>query len=290
MNIAKFELNHSSILVNNKPKSVEDFGRHLKLSHQNSKKVRLYSIVLCQTDANINFRKELLDCYNRVVVEKVQAINKINYNEFSNTMPLFIKKYDQNGRFSKFVHETQSGQSGFSVAGPYGVGLELRKGSQGKHIIFAAGTGIFPFLDLLDYMLRKVIDAALTETVGKEAADAVNIHNEDYAGTFHPTFSITFNAACASPEEFVGLDIIRNLSEICKRHNKPWFDGSLKIPGHAKVGELEVSSNRFAAEVTSAVKQSGVTKVYICGPPQFSYEIPKTLVKAGLEAHKIVFV
>jgi len=269
---------------------VEYFGCHMKVSHRNNKKTRFYTIVQSQTEENVRFRKEVLDYYNKIVVQKVKTTDKITHNSRSETLPLLIKKYDENGRFSKFMHEIVCEDSGFSVTGPYGVGFELRKESQGKHCIFAAGTGIFPFLDLLDYMLRKVIDEVLTETVSKEAADTVNPFNEDYKGTFHPTFSITLYVACSSIEEFVGLDIIQSLSEISKRHNKHWFDCVVKIPGQVKIGELVLSSNRFTVETLSRVVQNNVAKAYICGPPEFNHDMPIMLEKAGLDVKKIVLV
>lgn len=47
------------------------------------------------------------------------------------------------------------------IKGPFGLGLELKAHSVGKYILFAGGTGILPFLDLLDFLLKKSIHMAL---------------------------------------------------------------------------------------------------------------------------------
>ena len=49
------------------------------------------------------------------------------------------------------------------IKGPYGLGLELKPDSVGKYILFAGGTGILPFLDLLDFLLKKSIFMALVK-------------------------------------------------------------------------------------------------------------------------------
>jgi NAD(P)H-flavin reductase len=43
----------------------------------------------------------------------------------------------------------------FEIKGPFGKGLNIRKGVNGVHIAFAAGTGILPFMDLVAYLARK---------------------------------------------------------------------------------------------------------------------------------------
>jgi ferredoxin-NADP reductase len=41
------------------------------------------------------------------------------------------------------------------VKGPFGKGLNIRKGANGTYVAFAAGTGILPFMDLVAYLARK---------------------------------------------------------------------------------------------------------------------------------------
>jgi hypothetical protein len=59
-----------------------------------------------------------------------------------------IKRYEQ-GTVSKEVH-----QGFISIEGLYGVGLRIVPGS---NVIITGGTGILPFLDLFDLLLKKAI-------------------------------------------------------------------------------------------------------------------------------------
>jgi NAD(P)H-flavin reductase len=72
--------------------------------------------------------------------------NMLSINE--GQVPLMMKKYNA-GRltknlFSRYVDER------LNVSSPMGRGLCLDKIRRGKVVIFAGGTGIFPFLDLFD--------------------------------------------------------------------------------------------------------------------------------------------
>ena len=65
-----------------------------------------------------------------------------------------MSKANKSG-LSRFVSE-RSHQL-FKIFGPYGMGLELKEDSNGTHVIYCIGTGILPFLDLLDFLLKKAV-------------------------------------------------------------------------------------------------------------------------------------
>ena len=44
----------------------------------------------------------------------------------------------------------------FQIKGPMGKGLEME--NKGVHVAFTAGTGVLPFLDLVAYMIRYIIN------------------------------------------------------------------------------------------------------------------------------------
>ena len=45
--------------------------------------------------------------------------------------------------------------------------MELTANSAGEHVIFAGGTGILPFYDLLDFLLKKTIFDIMKKKGGK---------------------------------------------------------------------------------------------------------------------------
>jgi predicted ferric reductase len=59
-----------------------------------------------------------------------------------------------------------------------GRGLEISDKEKGKFVIMAAGTGILPFLDLLDFLLKKAISLSLKK---KGASSEVKVYpKQDY--------------------------------------------------------------------------------------------------------------
>jgi hypothetical protein len=55
-----------------------------------------------------------------------------------------------------------------------GIGLELDESSNGIHYIFCNGTGILPFLDVFDFLLRKALFTVLYDRCGSKVADSMN--------------------------------------------------------------------------------------------------------------------
>ena len=65
----------------------------------------------------------------------------------------------------------------FIIEGPFGNGLELKDDDKGDFVIFVAGTGILPFLDLFEFLLRKMILAQIfCENTDFNYLDNINIH------------------------------------------------------------------------------------------------------------------
>ena len=46
----------------------------------------------------------------------------------------------------------------YTLKGPMGKGLGISQDSQGDHVIFAAGTGIYAFVDLFERMLLQSLN------------------------------------------------------------------------------------------------------------------------------------
>ena len=70
------------------------------------------------------------------------------------------------------------------IQGPYGTSFGLNKEDSGSFVIVAGGTGLFPFLDLLDFLLRKCIYDLLVEKKGRESADLFNKPKTEFSSYF----------------------------------------------------------------------------------------------------------
>ena len=70
-------------------------------------------------------------------------------------IPLFLKVYDK-GAFSSLVLSGNF-QSQIKISRPRGRGLALHEVSPGRILIFAAGTGLNPFCDLIDLIFKQTL-------------------------------------------------------------------------------------------------------------------------------------
>lgn len=145
--------------------------------------------------------------------------------------------------------------------------------SSGVHCIFAAGTGILPFLDLFDYLLEGVLDPSSGNNVFKNG------------------FKLHLFASFAELKDFIGLDICEKLAQACK--DKGMGDAFKMIirAKDAKTNELytvtkEVFDNAFVQK--HADKEC--TRAYICGPPVFNQQVPSGLNLIGIPNNKIIMV
>lgn len=144
---------------------------------------------------------------------------------YSDTLPFLIKNMPTSKiekGFSKFIYN--SSHNLYEIEGPFGLGLELNNQSRGTHIIFAAGTGILPFLDLFDYLLRKCVYTVLADKCGDEDANIMNPFNENYIEDLPEDFKIILYGSFTTVEEFYGYKIISDVFTMNRMYNLNIFD------------------------------------------------------------------
>jgi len=113
-------------------------------------------------------RKEIYNGILRLVNEKNQEqTSKINatMNDMiavnnKRTLCLTIKNYPKAYGLSSHVHHTISKmdhgvRERFEIRGPLGTGLELE--TNGTYVVFAAGTGILVFIDLIAHLILRLV-------------------------------------------------------------------------------------------------------------------------------------
>ncbi len=67
-----------------------------------------------------------------------------------------IKNYKNDGCLSKLIHdEIIIKDHVFKIKGPMGLGLNISP--NGKHVAFAAGTGILVFIDLVAHLILRLM-------------------------------------------------------------------------------------------------------------------------------------
>jgi len=268
--IAKFDFECYGYDIDPWVKDIRHVGRHMKIKHVSHSKTRLYTLVLSQTELRTK-RRNLL--WSKDPKDAKLAADLLNTN--SKTLPLILKKYEspKADTFSSFLHSCLPSTGNFSIEGPFGTGLDLTPRSTGLHYIFAAGTGILPFLDLFDYLLESVLVPGSTSNIFKNG------------------FKLHIFASFAQMNDFVGRDICEKLIQACRDSD---MQDAVKMTirsREAKENELfTVTKESFDVAFIRKNVTSACERVYICGPPVFNQQLPVAFEEIGLSKTKIIFV
>jgi hypothetical protein len=138
-------------------KGVEWMGKHFLVS--NEIKSRPYTVCVSLAPVYSAYIENLLSVLDLVLNGKLINIRP-QLPEFFEMVPLCIKAYEGKRPLSKEI--TQAAPDyGYQLEGPMGRGLEIPPGFTGEVVIIAAGTGILPFADILDLLLKKTIFSLL---------------------------------------------------------------------------------------------------------------------------------
>lgn len=110
---------------------------------------------------------------------------------------LTIKNYNlKNGLSSRFFDESNEY---FGITGPLGKGLGITPESMGVHMVFAAGTGILPFLDLVAKMILQY-------------CDALNTKDE----RLHTNFKLVMYISFPNKKDSIALPLMQGLEKLVK--------------------------------------------------------------------------
>ena len=291
--VSKFTFQSPNFKVLNSVHGVKWMGRHFNLYFADKPGVkRQYTTILCMTDENIKFRKAVIDYFDSVtennIIDNAAFVPPTDIKKSKNCLPFIIKRYEKNKGFSSLLHEVECAddiKKELFIEGPIGTGLELSETSAGLHILFAAGTGLLPFLDLLNYLLMKV----MYETLKAKGlnAEAMNINGEDYENTFDKSFRVEMYSAFSTPKEIVSSEILVKLSEYSQKYKKNFFKSVMR---KVKLDYNETINENFTSEWIQKNIPLNATRILICGPPNFSRKITKSLRAIGYSFDKILFV
>ncbi|KAL4435822.1 hypothetical protein ABPG74_015790 [Tetrahymena malaccensis] len=283
---SQFDFQASDLQVKNILQGVNWFGRHYLIKTQNSSKSRLYTQLNCMTDENVSFRQQLVNFVkNKLEMKNTDKIDVKTFNKYSQTLPFIIKKYNFSGALSKLIHE-QNSQINYQIYGPLGNGLGFTEQTKNQKIcIMSAGTGILPFLDLFDFLLKKQIQQTVPDQA--KELDPFNInYNQYFEGC-----QFTVYAAFQQLDDFVGKEWVMLLNQLSKQTQNNLFRLIIKvnngqIPEH--VEKLQYQS--YQGLIMSEMKNDSYDKIYICGPPIMYNKTIEALQKNQVERSKIFVV
>ncbi|CAD8098235.1 unnamed protein product [Paramecium primaurelia] len=267
--IAYFGFVHDKYQFKNTLSGLQTFGQYfiIKSIEDNDISTRQYTMVQSMTSQRIKFRKDLSDLFKKIL--SLQTIQKEipKEEEYSSELPLIIKRYQSKNGFSSFIHEdNRNGE--YLIEGPYGNNITIENGN---HLVFiAGGTGLFPFLDILEYQLKLTYHKILLKQFGQEAAQIIN------TGQIK-NFKITLFLAVNSLDDLIGKDIYFTLLSLQSQLDIPNF--KMVVKGNFKLKECDIITQRFNAQIFKSYigDLNTVSNYFICGPPTMNFATEKIL-------------
>ena len=235
---------------------VEWIGKHFRLTATiaGRKVRRYYSMVLC---LGPKAKTRWIASAQGLGQDLPSIPQQTKHGEAGETecVDLVVKRYDQ-GVFSSFLHGMQVGDK-VEARGPLGPGLRLTKSSTGHHLALAAGTGVLPFLDLVQFLWWKEANSP----------DYIS----DPSTLAH--FSLHLVLFLRTRSEAIGLDLLEATHAQCIASQSRRFTLTLSVdqPKQEKEGLV---GNLVGNEVK---------RVWICGPAGFNSWAEEVVVGAGLE-------
>ena len=262
-------------------KGVSWIGRHFSISRFENKentKTRLYTTVLSFTEENIIFRNSIIDFFD-AKVNNLDEPRILVPQQFCIAIPFVIKKYDGDNTLSSFIFNSKN--QNFNIIGPFGTGLEIKESSNGTFVIFAGGTGILPFVDLFDYLLKKSIYAVLAKKYKKSEADKTNPFMENYEATLGENFKVKLFWAVNDENEFNYLNFLKKLFEINEKNGLNNFDLTVRIK--SKLDGVKTTQEFFDEEfLKKNLNVNEIARIFVCGNPNMNSSIPEGCIKIGI--------
>lgn len=161
---------------------------------------------------------------------------------------------------------------------------------KGKEVVILSnGTGVFPFLDFLDYYLSR-----MGEVILGEARDLSSFTEE-----FGDNFTISMLSAFENHESLYEAEFLSSLAEVSENEKSPsQFSLTVRVPKNSvapalsKFPNLKVTCRRFDADCLKECIpiDNPKTLVCMCGSPQFTHGVLQDLKKLGLDSEKILLL
>lgn len=222
---------------------------------------------------------------NNMIAPQPNSINDpIFYPEFTDSLPLIIKAYPFKSALSKQIAEVEIGQK-YLLEGPIGRGLEISDSFSGEMVMIGAGTGILPFIDLLDLLLKKILFQAANV---KKADTSYILPAQDYSKIF-PGAKFKLLSAFRTMEDFIGWEWIGKAHRVSKNYDLGVFETVARVRTEQNIG-MPSTKAHFDKEFLSRFISKSTDFVLICGPPKMNkgmFDIVKELVE---NEDRIVFV
>lgn len=257
-----FSFTADDLYVKPQPEGVEWMGSHFRLSAKIKGNIvhRYYSLCLF-------FNVENQQRWNESSSKLGFTTLVSDFSGANTTLELVIKEYLPYGRMSCYLHRAEP-DTAVTITGPLGPGLLLTPKLSGHFCAFGAGTGVLPFLDLIEFLWWKEL-----HTQG-------NIPSARYAPL--EDFTMTLYASFYKNQDVVARDLMQATHRLCANSANPRFKLVLFLDE-----EMHSDPNELVAGILAAVE---VKRVWVCGPGGFCKWIRRLSLDSGIKRSSIIIM
>jgi hypothetical protein len=261
---------------------VYSLGRHFSLSSVELNKTRYYSISMCLNEVMKKKHLELIENIKRLESDKnIKDVEVPEDKMYSEEFYLYIKKYNYHNMLSDHIHTFDlNTQTDLIIRGPVGTGLNLFSNVlRGTNVIFAAGTGIIPFIDLIAFTVR-YMTYVISKREFKERENFIvpkekSIFNKISENMMNPPFRICLFYSNSTHASALYMDVIEGLSALDKKYKLNMFRLYTRYSGEERWDSKFIQNNLRS-------ERGLIDKFYLVGPVQFMEDIQNSVLEAGL--------
>ena len=267
-------------------KGLHWLGRHFTIS--DGIKSRPYTNCTSLAEESATYRKEMVEYFELVKMDKGKRPEKLpELKEFIDYLPICVKQYEGKTALSKKLVSGDQGLQ-YTVEGPIGRSIEIPENFKGHVVLIGGGTGILPFLDLLEFILKK----AIYSICRRDNIDTSFIHPQQDYDQYFPGAKFTLLSAFRTIDDFTGIECISDLYGICKKHGLDMFDALIRVKGLAIEHGLPTTQSHFTTEWLSTYINKRDDELFlISGPPLMQATLYKSLNKElNISDDRIIFV
>jgi len=212
--------------------------------------------------------------------DKLENPALLNEELYSNSLQLYVKKYNFEGTLSKYLNEYNTGNGSSSkddihVVGPIGVGLDIDSKLSGVYICMAGGTGAYCFLDFVAFILRYIVSR-----ISKKLQIPNNsIDKEESYDEISDDFTLVYMSSFSNQDEGVYVAECQALQELDLKYNLNMFKF---INRFSDDNPRPSRWNDIMLKKELGQFKDKIKKVFLCGPTPFLDDSKLNLLKSGL--------
>ena len=262
-NVARFAFTSDDYFINPTPDGLDWIGTHFRVTagDKGRRVQRYYSLCLFFNQSNM---QRWIESATRLELQVSLASGR-HQTEVPATLDIVVKEYPPHGRMSTHIHSLDPNDS-LTITGPLGPGLLLTPELTGHFIGFGAGTGVLPFLDLVEFLWWK-------ELYTREMVSDARYSCLD-------NFSFTLYASFMRPEDVIASDLLKHTHTLCSQSSFHRFQLVLIINTEFK-GKLDTV-------ITEVLTTQSPERVWICGPAGFNRWVRKLAQGVSVKREDII--